>query len=115
MEVGDKFVKDGEVVEVEIQRENHFSEGNTSRVDCVWFFDKKGSIHVLTERDFLEQYTHYKPVYEYMFMYRLDDCKIGEWHLHPAFYTTVEDCMNYTTRNAYNFQRLDFTKRERVQ
>ena len=111
IEIGSTWVKDNEMVDVLFYDfictiDEYFSPWAV-------VFKGKHSHGVLAVKDFLEQYKPYEPVYEYMFMYQLDDCKIGEWHLHTAFYTIVEDCMNYTTRNAYNFQRLDFTKRER--
>ena len=113
IEKGSKWVKDGEVVEVERQRENHFSEVNTLRIDCVWFFDKEESIHVLTERDFLEQYKP-EPVYEYKYV-------IGSTEFQKItnkFYKTFEELMNSEDIYGFigqSFQRLDFTKRERKQ
>lgn len=106
IEIGSKWVKDGVVVEIKYIELAY---------DVVCIFFDNDAYHVLAEYDFLEQYKPYEPVYEYRFMYQLNDINFGEWHLHPAFYKTVEDCINYTTRNAYNFQRLDFTKRERKQ
>lgn len=60
IEIGSKWIKDGEVVEVENIKDNHFDNNSTSRTDCLWFWDKQGSIHVLTECDFLEQYKPYE-------------------------------------------------------
>ena len=107
IEIGSKWVKDGEVVEVERQRENHFSEVNTLRIDCVWFFDKEESIHVLTERDFLEQYKP-EPVYEYKYAY---DTGVSVC-ISNRYYTDLE----FKAETVYEqYQRLDFTKIERKQ
>ena len=73
-----KWVKDGEVVELNTARDNYFDNGNTLRVECVWFWDKEGNIHVLTERDFLEQYKPYEPVYEWQWAYITNS--LLKWH-----------------------------------
>ena len=109
IEVGSKWQHEdsGEVVEIS----DSFLYKNAFYVIDYKHSDEQHSL--LTQGDFLEQYKPYEPVYEYMFMYQLDDNVKGEWNTHPSYYKTLDDCMNYTTRNAYNFQRLDFTKRER--
>ena len=69
IEIGSKWVKDGEVVEVLNCRKNHGGIYQ-DMIPCVWFiFD--GDTHVLTERDFLEQYKPYKPVYEYQYAIKI--------------------------------------------
>lgn len=99
-----KWVKDGEVVELNTARDNYFDNGNTSRVECVWFWDKEGNIHVLTERDFLEQYKPYEPVYEYRYVTDI----YCETKILNRYFTEDEIKEEYEV-----YQRIDFTKRER--
>lgn len=107
IEKDSKWVKDGEVVELNTARDNYFDNGNTSRVECVWFWDKEGNIHVLTERDFLKQYKPYEPVYEYAYTY-VD--KNG-FFVTACYFKDDEEFKKYNSDT--KFQRLDFTKRER--
>ena len=114
IEKDSKWVKDGEVVELNTARDNYFDNGNTSRVECVWFWDKEGNIHVLTERDFLEQYKPYEPVYEYKYVIGFTEFQ----KITNKFYKSDEELMSSEDTYGFigqNFQRLDFTKRERKQ
>lgn len=104
IEKDSKWVKDGEVVELNTARDNYFDNGNTSRVECVWFWDKEGNIHVLTERDFLEQYKPYEPVYEYRYVTDI----YCETKILNRYFTEDEIKEEYEV-----YQRIDFTKRER--
>lgn len=112
MKVGDKFTKDGEVVKV---IDVYFNECFIAGETCIWFCHstKIDHIHVLTERDFLEQYKHYKPVYEYKYVFinKID----GFVEIDQYFYANENEF--YSAYNKENIigQRLDFTKRERVQ
>ena len=109
MKAGDKFVKDGKVIEVFNIKDNYFDDGSTLSVECVWFWCKEGSIHVITEHDFLEQYTPYKPVEEYQWAFkRKTDTR---WTISDTYLVGIP-CL---TSDEADYQRLDFTKRERVQ
>ena len=114
IEIGSKWVKDGKVVEVENIKDNHFDNNRTSRTDCVWFWDKQGSIHVLTECDFLKQYKPYGVVYEYKWAYlNKKDFFIAIDDKH--FYLDEEEFYKAYRKEHIVGQRLDFTKRERKQ
>ena len=106
-----KWVKDGEVVELNTARDNYFDNGNTSRVECVWFWDKEGNIHVLTERDFLKQYKPYEVVYEWQWAYITNS--LLRWHI--SNYMTEEEFKTWqgSANSSLEYQRIDFTKRER--
>ena len=109
IEIGSKWVKDGEVVEVFNIKYNHFDDSNPSRVECVWFCDKQGIDHVLTERDFLEQYKPYEVVYEFECIAQQPN---GDRH-YTGFMTEKEmEYFSFQNDCAY-YQRIDFTKRER--
>ena len=58
IEIGTKWVKDGEVVEV------HNIVETVGRDELIWFTCKKGKRHILIDYDFLEQY---KPYEEYVY------------------------------------------------
>ena len=108
IEIGSKWVKDGEVVKVENICMNSTVGYSTQ---CVWFMHntKTDFIHVLTERDFLEQYKPYEVVYEYEFIAQQPN---GDRHY--TNYLTEKEMEYFSFQNdcAY-YQRLDFTKRER--
>ena len=106
IEIGSKWVKDGEVVEVENIKDNHFNNDRTSRIDCVWFWDEQGRIHVLTERDFLEQYKPYEIAYEWRWVICKENCEMI-----TAYYTDKEAEKEFSFYSKK--QRIDFTKRER--
>lgn len=103
MQIGDKFIKDLEVVEIK--------EFEIQRAKCrkiVWFYSKNYCYeHCLTESDFLKQYKPYAPVYEYMWAYGGGNStvRITEYETDEEFKRKV--C-------GMDYQRLDFTKRERV-
>ena len=100
IEIFSKWIKDGEVVEV---TNTYESVG----ISCIWYIDKDTISHILTERDFLEQYKPYEVVYEYL--YALDYEYLG---ISEKYY---KDDTEFQTKNEMckSFQRLDFTKRER--
>lgn len=106
MKIGDKFIKDGETVEVDYLR-NHSSDQMTCSFSCVWYRDNKGR-HVLTKGDFLEQYKPYEPIYEYQYAFNniINGVLVAD-----GFYTDKEVSLIIESKK----QRLDFTKRERVQ
>lgn len=113
MKVGDKFVKDGEVVEVvssfhfTLKDEHKRNDGIDLFSDyTVWFLFSSGEISVLTERDFLEQYKPYEPICEYQYALFLN----GKPSI-TYFYFTDQEAKGLAEKR----QRLDFTKRERVQ
>ena len=102
IEIGSKWVKDVEVVEVLNCRKNHGGIYQ-DMIPCVWFiFD--GDTHVLTERDFLEQYKPYEPVYEYRYVTDI----YCETKILNRYFTEDEIKEEYEV-----YQRIDFTKRER--
>jgi len=114
IKVGQKYkcTVSGEFVEIQTVVDSTLARIQTI-VTAVWYKDNNNYLHVLTITDFLKQYKKVEPVYEYLYAYQLDDNEKGEWRFHPYHFVTVADCMNYATNSAYNFQRLDFTKRER--
>ena len=100
IEIGSKWVKYGEVVEVT----NIISYGEYGYT-LIWF-SSKINYHVLTIGDFLEQYKPYiEPVYEYLWV---TEERFG-LHILDKFKTEKEMENFYGERK----QRLDFTKRER--
>ena len=106
IEIGKKYInKYGKVVEVESIKDNHFDDNHISRAGCVWFWDKQGGLHVLTESDFLQQYEPYEVVYEYRY------CFLNEssYDISSRYFTDKEVKPSYWIAH----QRLDFTKRER--
>ena len=108
IEIGSKWVKDGEVVEVlDTLSCEHEQKNDLRYCDIVFYQDKELNNHVLTERDFLEQYKPYEPVYEYQWAYKRSTD--SRWSISDIFYLDTP----YLTRDAAEYQRLDFTKRER--
>ena len=104
IEKGSKWVKDGEVVEVKkVEEMTH--QGFFYPV--VWFNSTQHYAHILTERDFFEQYKPYEPVYEYQ--YAVNSSR-GVIEINSEYRTDSEAKFFYT---GLPFQRLDFTKRER--
>ena len=114
IEIGKQYTgKDGEVVEVLSNPFNCFypyedSMNMKEREKCVWFMNDEGN-HVLTERDFLEQYKPYEPVYEFEYRLQYEDGSRGE----TSHMTEDEFSLRMHESDIKFFQRLDFTKRER--
>ena len=102
IEIGSKFVKDGEVVEVKALT-------SSILVEVVWYSKNDEKEHVLTKDDFLEQYKPYEAVYEYKYAYPLikDDHEII---IVQNVYLTDEQMEKSGIKE---YQRIDFTKRER--
>ena len=110
IEIGSKWVKDGEVVEVVDYCKNDCICAKATM--CVWFSNyKKNTNHVITDNDFLEQYKPYEVVYEYKYAYPIikDDHEII---IVQNVYLTDEQMEKSGIKE---YQRLDFTKREREQ
>ena len=101
IEIGSKFVKDGEVVEVKALT-------SSILVEVVWYSKNDEKEHVLTKDDFLEQYKPCEVVYEYQYAY-LDGDGSAETTIY--FYKDDAELLSATLIKVY--QRLDFTKRER--
>ena len=102
IEIGSKWFKDGEVVVIR-------EIGKMGNIDCIMYSD--GVFHALTMCDFLEQYKPYEVVYEYKYAYPL----IKDYHeiiIVQNVYLTDEQMEKSGTKE---YQRLDFTKRERKQ
>ena len=103
IEIGSKWVKDGEVVEVTDITET------VGRDEVIYFKCKQGKDHVLYDYDFLEQYKPYEVVYEYEFIAQQPN---GDRQY--TNFMTEKEMEHFSFQNdcAY-YQRLDFTKRER--
>lgn len=117
IEIGSKWVKDGEVVKIISRNQNNYENLFNCFVSeyCVWYSktQEKDVIHVLTEQDFLEQYKPYEPVYEWQWAYFTNS--LLKWH--TSNYMTEEEFKTWqgSANNSLVYQRLDFTKRERKQ
>ena len=99
IEIGSKWFKDGEVVVIR-------EIGKMGNIDCIMYSD--GVFHALTMCDFLEQYKPYEPVYEYKYAY---DTGVSVC-ISNRYYTDLE----FKAETVYEqYQRLNFTKRERKQ
>ena len=59
IEIGSKWIKDGEVVEV------HNIVETVGRDEVIYYKCKQGKEHISYDYDFLEQYKPYEVVYEY--------------------------------------------------
>ena len=111
IEIGSKWVKDGEVVEVVGALSVNYSHNHV--VMCIWFkYQKKEDYyHVLTERDFLEQYKPYEPetVPEWQWAYTTNS--LLRWHI--SNYMTDEEFKTWKcgANSSLEYKRLDFTKR----
>lgn len=111
IEVSKQYIgKDGEVVEARGIKSIDTLKLTLADSGNIVFFSTLTPLfqHVLTERDFLEQYKPCKPVYEWQWaVEEVNGIRITE------YYTEDEEIkLNcYTTGK----QRLDFTKRERKQ
>lgn len=110
IEKDSKWVKDGEVVEVVWLNATFVYEyelsGNEKMVwyECDSDTQKNKIRHVLTERDFLEQYKPYEPVYEYRYVTDI----YCETKILNRYFTEDEIKEEYEV-----YQRIDFTKKER--
>ena len=118
IEIGSKWVKDGEVVKIISRNKNNYENLFNCFVSeyCVWYSktQEKDVIHVLTEQDFLEQYKPYEPVYEYKYVIGFTEFQ----KITNKFYKSDEELMSSEDTYGFigqSFQRLDFTKRERKQ
>ena len=74
----------------------------------IWYKDQKGDIHVDTEEDFLDSFKPYEPVYEYQWAYVT---KHNSGARLTVFMT--EEQFILWNSEGLEYQRLDFTKRER--
>lgn len=105
IEINSKWVKDGEVVEVaEVCQGTRDTYGRA----IVWFITEE-DYGVLTYNDFLEQYKPYEVVYEYQYAY-MDEYDSAETTV--FFYKDDAEFLSVDT-TITEYQRLDFTKRER--
>lgn len=107
IEIGSKWVKDGEVVEVKALT-------SSILVEVVWYSKNDEKEHVITKDDFLEQYNPYKPVYEYKYVIGFTEFQ----KITNKFYKSDEELMSSEDTYGFigqSFQRIDFTKRERKQ
>ena len=100
IEIGSKWVKDGEVVEITNIIET------VGRDEVIYYKCKQNKSHVMYDYDFLEQYTPYEVVYEYRWA---TEERYGLAIL-DRYLTEEEIGSTYGARK----QRLDFTKRERT-
>ena len=89
IEIGSRWVKDVEVVEV-----TNFYESIS--IWCIWFIDSKTIAHILTERDFLEQYKPYDEfVYRWVYV------------VNNAIYFTDEKMTCYEFKKAYIGEKIE--------
>ena len=108
IEVGSKWVKDGEVVEVI----EEISDSFYSKIFMINFTidliltDKKCFI---IKADFLEQYKPYEPVYEWQWCTKYNGNDLYE----ATEYYTEEEIEKHVDFEKLYIQRLDITKRER--
>lgn len=113
IEIGSKWVKDGEVVEVVNVGESYFGEMFSDSMLVIWFTHstKTDHYHVLTERDFLKQYKPYEPIEEWQWLFITHNFK--KWN--TTEYLTEEEFKDWQggAPSSLEYQRLDFTKRER--
>lgn len=105
IEIGSKWVKDGEVVEIKYIELAY---------DVVCIFFDNDAYHVLAEYDFLEQYKPYEPVYEYKYAFANISQLDSVWFDSTYFKDEIEIGKSYLL-NTIKYQRIDFTKRERKQ
>lgn len=116
MKIGDKFVKDGEVVEVTdigfaiFENEN----GRKVTVSGLVMFKGKNGNGISFKSDFLEQYKPYNPIYEFQYFYEHKISKSANAKTLEYYKDDTEFC-NKNNTEEINFQRLDFTRRKRVQ
>lgn len=117
IEIGSKWVKDGEVVEIcdihrgiKVKIHNY---GAYTGFDIVFFKDKINCAHCMRAVDFLEQYKPYKIIYEYKFAFTT----IPTYSLFISDYMQEEEFNELvnSTHLCVMSKRLDFTKRERKQ
>ena len=108
VESNSKWIKDGEIITV-------FGTGpvtkDSKHLDCVMFqhSTKTDHMHILTERDFLDQYKPYEPVYEYQWASFAE--AFNRWSI-TYFYMTEQEAKKYEFHTK-EVQCLYFTKRER--
>ena len=78
----------------------------------IWYKDQKGGIHVDTEEDFLDSFKPYEPVYEYQWAYVTRQPNSGA---RLTVFMTEEQFTLWREDHweEFEYQRLDFTKRER--
>lgn len=122
IKVGGKFVKKDHCVrdELEVVEVSHndfianeIIDNKINHITCIWYRDRHGDAHVLTEFDFLDQYKPYEPVYEYLYAYIPYFGEIRTTHN----YFENDECFEKhiaLKKDSRAFQRLDFTKRERT-
>ena len=107
IEIGQKYINEkGEVVEV-LDIINYRTRKGEYDFPTVIYIGER--VHVLTWKDFAEQYKPYEVVYEYEFIAQQPN---GDRHY--TNYLTEKEMEYFSFQNdcAY-YQRLDFTKRER--
>lgn len=104
VKIGQKYInKDGEVVEVfKITTE-------VTHDEVVFYTCEKGISHLSFDYDFLEQYKPYEPVYEWQWVYTTNS--LFRWHI--SNYMTEEEFKTWQGSTTSEYERLDFTKRER--
>lgn len=118
IKIGEQYIdNNGKKVEVLSNPFNYFYPYEDpmdmkEREKCVWFKDDEGN-HVLTERDFLEQYKPYEQVYEAFYSYgNIDTPKqTKKRYKDDNEFLQSDECYGISFQG---FQRLDFTKRERT-
>ena len=105
IEIGTKWVKDGEVVEVTYIVET------VGRDEVIYYKCKQGKEHISYDYDFLEQYKPYESVYEWQWCYITN--LLPSWH--TTGYMTQEEFIAWqcSAHSSLEYKLLHFTKRER--
>lgn len=106
IEIGSKWVKDGEVVEVSNIVHTPCVKGSAIYIHTIVYHSQLEDFRARERVEFLEQYKPYEVVYEYQ--YACYDAVSGAL-ITNNFYTDMEALLSINDVN----QRLDFTKRER--
>jgi hypothetical protein len=115
IEIGSKYVhKDGGVYEVvDNQAVTNATIGiYPTCIKGIAYKDQQGEIYIRTEKHFLSSFKPYEPVYEYQWAIPLDDNNCS-FLARTKFLTDNEFFTSKLGLSAKNYQRLDFTKRER--
>ena len=110
IEIGQKYINEkGEVVEV-LDIINYRTRKGEYDFPTVIYIGER--VHVLTWKDFAEQYNHYEIIYEYMYAIQLYREKIiVTYDFYKDDEEFAKEWLSENDKSAY--QRIDFTKRER--
>jgi len=120
IEVSSKWVKKDHCVRDELEV---VEVTNISNVICikdsaigvgVVVYRQSNDWQVMEFNDFLDQYKPYEPVYEYQYFYEHKISKSANSRTPEYYKNDLEFCSSTSNIGEINYQRLDFTKRERT-